>query len=80
MFRRYAVEVHAAQSTEAPMSDGGHNVKTSSWAVVLLIVVATILLGVALVAQSLLLAIIGGAFLLVGVVLGGVTHIMDDAY
>ena len=62
------------------MSDGGHNVKTSSWAVVLFIVVATILLGVALVAQSLLLAIIGGAFLLVGVVLGGVTHIMDDAY
>ncbi len=62
------------------MSDGGHNVKTSSWAVVLLIVVAVILLGIALVAQSLLLAIIGGAFLLVGVVLGGVTHIMDDAY
>ena len=62
------------------MSDGGHNVKTSSWAVVLLIVVAVILLGVALVAHSLLLAIIGGAFLLVGVVLGGVTHIMDDAY
>ena len=62
------------------MSDGGHNVKTSSWAVVVLIVVAVILLGIALVAQSLLLAIIGGAFLLVGVVLGGVTHIMDDAY
>ncbi len=62
------------------MSDGGHNVKTSSWVVVLLIVVATILLGVALVAQSALLAIIGGAFLLVGVVLGGLTHIMDDAY
>ena len=62
------------------MSDGGHNVKTSSWAVVLLIVVAVILLGIALVAQSLVLAIIGGAFLLVGVVLGGVTHIMDDAY
>lgn len=62
------------------MSDGGHNVKTSSWAVVLLIVVAVIMLGIALVAQSLVLAIVGGAFLLVGVVLGGVTHIMDDAY
>ena len=62
------------------MSDGGHNVKTSSWAVVLLVVVATILLGIALVAKSLPLAIIGGAFLLVGIVLGGVTHIMDDAY
>lgn len=62
------------------MSDGGHNVRTSSWAVVLLIILACILLGLALTLHSLVLAIVGGGLLLAGVVVGGLTGIMDDAY
>jgi len=48
----------------------GHNVRFTSWAVVLLI----------LVLHSLVLAVVGGVVGLVGAVLGGVTRIMDDAY
>ena len=59
---------------------GGHNVRTTSWITVLTIVVAAILLGLALPLHSMVLAIVGGALLLVGLVIGGVTRIMDDAY
>ncbi len=59
---------------------GGHNVKTTSWVTVALIVVASILLGFALPMESLVLAIVGGAVLLVGLVMGAVFRIMDDAY
>ena len=62
------------------MSDGGHNVRTSSWVVVVLIVVATIVLGFALPMQSLVLGIVGGVLLLAGVIVGGISGIMDDAY
>jgi len=59
---------------------GGHNVKPTSWVTVVLIVIASILLGFALPMHSLPLAIGGGVLLLVGLVMGGVFHIMDDAY
>jgi len=59
---------------------GGHNVRATSWVTVVLIVVASILLGFALPLQSLPLAIAGGVILLAGLVTGGVYHIMDDAY
>lgn len=59
---------------------GGHNVRTSSWATVVLVIVGVILVGFALPMRSLPLAIIGGVLLLVGLVLGGITRIMDDAY
>lgn len=59
---------------------GEHAHRTSSWIVVGLITVACIVLGFAFVMQSVPLAIVGGVLALVGVVLGGVTRIMDDAY
>ena len=59
---------------------GGHNVRTTSWATVVLVIVGVILLGLALPMKSLPLAIVGGVILLVGLVLGGITRIMDDAY
>ena len=59
---------------------GEHNVRSSSWAVVALIIIGSVLLGFALPMGSLPLAIAGGVVLLAGVVLGGVFHIMDDAY
>ena len=59
---------------------GGHNVRATSWVTVVLIVVASTLLGFALPLHSLSLAIAGGVILLAGLVTGGVYHIMDDAY
>lgn len=59
---------------------GGHNVKPTSWVTVVLIVVASILLGFALPLRSLPLTIIGGITLLAGFVTAAVFHIMDDAY
>jgi membrane-bound ClpP family serine protease len=58
----------------------GHNVRPTSWAAVLLIVVASILLGFALPMRSLPLAIAGGVVMLVGLVVAAVYRIMDDAY
>ena len=59
---------------------GGHNVKPTSWVTVVLIIVASVLLGFALPMHSLPLAIAGGVILLAGLVVGGLFHIMDDAY
>lgn len=59
---------------------GGHNVKPTSWVSVVLIVVASILLGFALPMGSVPLAIVGGVMLLAGLVVGGLFRIMDDAY
>jgi membrane-bound ClpP family serine protease len=58
----------------------GHNVRTSSWVAVLLIVVASVLLGFALPMHSLPLAIAGGAVMVVGLVVASVYRIMEDAY
>ena len=59
---------------------GSHNVKATSWLTVLLIVVASVLFGFALPMKSLPLAIAGAVVLVVGLVLGAVYRIMDDAY
>jgi membrane-bound ClpP family serine protease len=59
---------------------GGHNVKPTSWVTVVLIVVASILLGFALPMESTVLGIAGGVLLLVGLVMAVAFRIMDDAY
>ncbi|MCU1587408.1 MAG: hypothetical protein JWN31_901 [Frankiales bacterium] len=59
---------------------GGHNVRATSWISVLLIIVATIVLGFALPMQSLALAIVGGVLLVIGLGMGAAFRIMDDAY
>jgi hypothetical protein len=59
---------------------GGHNVKTTSWITVVLIVAASIVLGFALPMHSGLLAIIGGVLLVAGAVTGLAYRIMDDFY
>ena len=59
---------------------GGHNVKPTSWVTVVVIIVASILLGFALPMESVVLGVVGGVLFLVGLVLGFVFRIMDDAY
>ncbi|MCW2500099.1 MAG: hypothetical protein JWN87_1775 [Frankiales bacterium] len=59
---------------------GGHNVKTTSWITVVLIIVGSVLLGFALPLHSLALAIGGGVVLLAGLVTGVAYRILDDAY
>jgi hypothetical protein len=59
---------------------GEHSHKTTSWVTVVLIVVASVLLGFALPLESVALAIAGGVLLLVGLVMAVAFRIMDDAY
>ena len=59
---------------------GEHSHKATSWVVVALIVVASVVLGFAFVLQSLVLAVIGGVLGLAGLIMGVVTGLMDDAY
>ena len=59
---------------------GAHSHKATSWVVVALIVVASIILGFAFVLQSLPLAIVGGVIGIIGLVMGAVTGLMDDAF
>jgi uncharacterized metal-binding protein len=59
---------------------GSHNVRPTSWVTVLLIVVASVLLGFALPTHSLALAAAGAIVLVAGLIMGALFHIMDDAY
>ena len=59
---------------------GGHNTRASSWVTVVLIIVASTLLGFALPLHSITLTVAGGVLLLAGIVTGGIFRIMDDAY
>ena len=59
---------------------GSHNTKPTSWLTVVLIIAASVLFGFALPMESLALAIAGGVCLVLGLVLGAVYRIMDDAY
>ena len=59
---------------------GEHSARATSWVTVILIVIASVLLGFALPLQSLPLAIVGGVVLLAGAVTGIVFGILDDAY
>ena len=58
---------------------GEHSARATSWVSVILIVVASVLLGFALPMHSLALAIAGGVVLLAGVVVGLMFGILDDA-
>jgi membrane-bound ClpP family serine protease len=58
----------------------GHTVKPVSWVTVVLIIVASVLLGFALPMKSVGLAIAGGAVLLVGLIMAVVFRIMDEAH
>ena len=59
---------------------GSHNVKPTSWVTVVLIVAASILFGFALPMESWPLAAAGAIVLIIGLILGAVYRIMDDAY
>ena len=59
---------------------GGHGHKTSSWVVVVLITISSVILGFAFVLQSIPLAVVGGVIGLVGVVMGFATGMMEDAH
>lgn len=59
---------------------GGPGHKTSSWIVVALISVASIILGFAFVLESIPLAVVGVVIGLAGVVMGFTSGIMDDAH
>ena len=56
----------------------GHRSKATSWAAVLVIILAFIILGFALPMQSLALGVVGGVALLAGCVMAVVWRIMDD--
>jgi uncharacterized membrane protein len=58
----------------------GHTIKPVSWVTVALIIVASVVLGFALPTRSLTLAIVGGAILLVGLIMAVVFRIMDEAH
>jgi hypothetical protein len=58
----------------------GHTVRTVSWVTVVIIIVASVLLGFALPMHSLPLGIAGGAVLLVGLIMAVVFRIMDEAH
>jgi hypothetical protein len=65
---------------ETSRPDTAHKHKTSSWITVAIITVASIVLGVAFILQSVALGAVGGVLLIAGVVLGITGHIMDDAH
>jgi uncharacterized membrane protein len=57
-----------------------HKHKATSWLVVLVVVVASIVLAFAMVFESLPLAIVGGVLLVLGLIGGIVWKVMDDAH
>jgi membrane-bound ClpP family serine protease len=59
------------------MADG-HRSKPTSWATVLVLILAFVLLGFALPLQSLVLAIVGGIALVVGLVMAFAFQVMED--
>ena len=56
----------------------GHSSKPTSWATVLVLIVAFVLLGFALPMESMVLGIAGGVLLLVGVVMVFAFQVMED--
>ena len=62
------------------MAGTAHKHKTTSWITVLLICVASIVLGFAFVLTSVPLAVLGGIIGMAGLVLGVMFKIMDDAH
>jgi cadmium resistance protein CadD (predicted permease) len=65
---------------ETSRPDTAHKHKVTSWITVMLLVVASIVLGFAFVFQSIPLAVVGGVLGVAGIVLGITGRIMDDAH
>lgn len=65
---------------ETSRPDTAHKHKMTSWITVLVLVAASIVLGVAFILQSIPLGVVGLVLAVVGVVLGITGRIMDDAY
>lgn len=65
---------------ETSRPDTAHKHKATSWATVILITVACVVLGFAFVLRSLPLAVLGGVLLIIGGVLAFVYRLMDDAF
>lgn len=61
------------------MADG-HTHKTTSWVSVLLIIVSSTILGIAFVAESVPLAVVGGVVGVAGAVMAVMFGLMDDAH
>ena len=62
------------------MTEAPHSHKMTSWLTVVVIVVASVILGFAFVLKSLPLTAIGGVILVMGIILGAAVKIMDDAF
>ena len=65
---------------ETSRPDTAHKHKMTSWITVLVLVAATVILGLAFVLQSIPLGVVGIVVGIAGVVLGVVGGIMDDAH
>lgn len=65
---------------ETSRPDTAHKHKMTSWITVLLVVAASITLGLAFVLRSIPLTVVGGVLLVAGVAMGLTGRIMDDAY
>jgi fatty acid desaturase len=57
-----------------------HKHKLSSWITVALLIISSVVLGFAMVLQSIPLAVVGGVVGVTGIVLGVTGKIMDDAH
>ena len=66
-----------AQSSTA---SGGPGHKTSSWVTVGIIVVGTLLLGIAAIVQSMPMGIVGAVITVIGCITGVVGRIMEDVH
>ncbi len=64
---------------DTSMADTAHKHKTSSWVTVALLVVASVLLGFAMVFQSIPLAVLGVVLGIAGIGFGITGKILDDA-
>ena len=65
---------------ETSQADTAHKHKVTSWITVILLTVATVVLGFAFVLRSIPLAVLGGIMLVVGAILAFVYRLMDDAF
>lgn len=65
---------------DTSMAGTAHKHQMTSWVTVLVIIVASIVLGVAFVLQSVALGVVGGLIGLAGVVMMFVYKVMDDAH
>ncbi len=65
---------------DTSMADTAHKHKMTSWITVAILIVASIVIGVAFVVQSIPLGVVGVLLGVIGVILGATGKIMDDAH